>query len=197
MHPVLLIQSGTPGVLFVNGQFCGPMEDCGQAFPCGRDAEIYVQLFPFGRGAPLTAGLELRRGEIRRLYPQENAYALLWPEGIIQLELRTGEEAAGEPREEAAQPGVLLRCMRMALAGEKQAELLFLRGQELPDLTGYEAAVELRFAPRGADPRMDEKAGLMRRIAPNIAAVDAALAMTVPVGPGMKRIERMEIVRTQ
>ena len=64
MHPVLFIQSAAPGVLAINGQFCGPLDGEGQAFPAGRDAELYIQLFPFGQGAPLTAALVLRGGEI-------------------------------------------------------------------------------------------------------------------------------------
>ena len=57
MGHVLFIESRTPGILMVNGQFCGPLEGDGQAFPAGKDAEIYIQLFPFSAGAmPLTAG---------------------------------------------------------------------------------------------------------------------------------------------
>ncbi len=196
MHPVLFIQSAAPGVLAINGQFCGPLDGEGQAFPAGRDAELYIQLFPFGQSVPLTAALVLRGGEIERLSPQGSAYALLWPDGVIQLELRAGGEEAPAGAQQAAD-GVLLRYLVMRLAGDPQAERLMMRAQDAPaELHEYEAAVPLRFAPLDADPRHDERAGLMRRLAPNIAAVDAALASTVPVGPGMRRIERIEIVRT-
>ena len=92
--------------------------------------------------------------------------------------------------------GVLLRYLAMRLSGDPQAERLLLRAQDAPDLSMYEAAVPLRFGPTDADPRYDERAGLLRRTAHNVAAVDAALARTVPAGAGMKRIERIGIVRT-
>lgn len=196
MHPILFIQSGVQGVLMVNGVFCGPLEGEGQSFPAGSDAEIYIQLFPFGQQAPLTAAMRLTGGRIERLEPQEYAFALLWPDGVIQLELRAGGE------EDAAQGGqapanTLLRYLTMRLAGEAQAQNLLMRPQDAPELSGYEAALPLRFAPLQADPRYDERAGLLRRLAPNVAAVDAALAATVPVGQGMKRIERIEVIKTQ
>jgi len=197
MHPVLLIHSSTNGVLMVNGQFCGPVGE-GQSFPAGRDAEIYIQLFPFGERPPLAVHLQLNDGCIERLCPQESAYALLWPDHVIQLELRCAQGKAEEqeaPGERAA-TGTLLRYLSMQLVGDPQAQHLLLRPQDAPDVSPYEAAVPLRFAPVRADPRCDERAGLVRRIAPNAAVIDAALAMTVPVGPGMKRIERIDIVRT-
>ena len=87
MRRMLYIQSRTPGVLCVNGQFCGPLEGGGQAFPMSRDAEVYVQLFPFSRtAAPLTAALILQDGAVQRLEPQDAAYALLWPDGVVQLD---------------------------------------------------------------------------------------------------------------
>ena len=196
MHPMLFIQSAARGILVINGVFCGPLEGEGQAFPAGRDAEIYIQLFPFGQCAPLTAQLRLSTGKIETLSPQENAYALLWPDGVIQLELRAEEWEMQPGPQEQAVSGVLLRYLTMALSGDAQAAHLLMRPQDAPELSGYEAALPLRFAPLASDARCDERAGLLRRLAPNIAAVDAALAQTVPVGPGMKRLERVEIVRT-
>lgn len=192
MHPVLFIHSAAKGVLMVNGVFCGPLEE-GQSFPAGRNAEVYIQLFPFGQAAPLTAALELRGGGISRLEPQESAFALVWPDGVIQLELKAGEE---EARERPAADGVLLRYLTMRFLGDPQAERLLMRPQDAPDLSGYGAAVPLRFGPLGADPRFDERAGLLRRLAPNVAAVDAALARCVPAGQGIRRIERIEILKT-
>ena len=96
VYRILMIESAARGVLCVNGQFCGPLEEGGQAFPASPEAEIYAQLFPFSPGAaPLTVEMRLRGGEIERLEPQEHAYALLWPDGIIELELRPGWP--GEP----------------------------------------------------------------------------------------------------
>lgn len=195
MHPVVYIQSAAQGVLVVNGQFCGPIGE-GQAFPAGRDAEVYIQLFPMGEGMPMTAALRLRGGRPESLAPQEGAFAILWPDGMIQLELLCGARESGEAQEETAAAGTLLRYLALRLAGDARAQQLLFRAQEEPELSPYEAAVPLRFAPLDADPRYDDRAGLLRRLAPNVAAVDAALARTVPVGQGGRRIEQIGIMRT-
>ena len=198
MHRVLMIESGTRGLLMVNGQFCGPVDSEGQAFPAGQGAEIYIQLFPFdGASAPLTAEMLLRDGQIERLEPRACCFALIWPDGVIQLELRpqTQQEEPEPPRQAAS--GTLLRYLTMRLAGDPQAGALWMRPQDeaqAPDLSAYHAAVPLRFAPTAASERFDERAGLVRRTADNVAQIDAALAVTSPAGQGHRLIERMEIL---
>lgn len=195
MRHMLLIECGTPGVLFVNGQFCGPMEPEGQAFPCSADAEIYVQLFPFGECAPLTAKMRLCAGKIALLEPRESCFALLWPGGVIQLELRMGEQTA--QREDGGAMNALLRYLVMRLDDHPQAQLLLMQPQAGEvDLTGYHAAVPLLFSPGEGNERFDQRAGLVRREAENIACVDLAMAITSPAGQGRRLIERIEIVRT-
>lgn len=200
MHQVLYIESRTPGLLVVNGQFCGPLEGEGQAFPTGRDAEIYIQLFPFGCAAqPLTAAMRMEDGQIARLEPQDAAYALVWPDGIIQLELTPGTPADDQPARETSAEGAssvtLLRYLAAKTAGDPQADLYLVRAQDGADVAGYDAVVPLRFPPSHAPERYDERAGLVMRLAPNIARVDAALASTVPAGQGRRMIERVEIMR--
>ena len=195
MHLTLLIESAVQGLLFVNGQFCGPMESGGQAFPAGRNAEIYIQLFPFGEAVPLTAAMELREGRIVRLEPQDGVFALCWPDGMIQLELRMRSQTeAPVPQESAA--GTLLRYLLLRLAGDPRAARMWMRPQDeqnAPDLSGYSAAVPLRFAPLSAPQRFDDRAGLVRPVSPNIAVVDAALAVTAPAGQGRRLIEQIQI----
>lgn len=198
MVQMLMIESGVRGLLMVNGQFCGPVDSEGQAFPAGESAEIYMQLFPFDESAaPLTAELRLRDGQVERLEPRTRCFALVWPDGVIQLELRpqTQQEENEPPRQAAS--GTLLRYLTMRLTGEEQAQMLWMRPQDeaqAPDLSGYHAAVPLRFAPLAASERFDERAGLVRRTADNVAQVDAALAITSPAGQGRRLIERMEIL---
>ena len=198
MRYLLLIESAATGVLFVNGQFCGPMEREGQAFPCGENEEVYIQLFPFGESMPLAAKLLLRGGKVAALEPQENCFALLWPDGIIQLELRMAAQEHAQEQAQKAAPNVLMQYLNMQLSGDVQAKLLLMQQDEriVPDLSEYYTAVPLRFAPLEADERYDMRAGLVRRIAPNVACVDAALAMTVPLGQGRRLIEKIEILRT-
>lgn len=191
MHRILLIESGVRGLLWVNGQFCGPAE--AQAFPAAENAEIFIQLFPF-EGMPMALEMELREGRVARLSPQERGYALCWPDGVIQLELRP--DAAAEPAQESAQvaSGALLRYLTLRLAGDERAAQLLMRPNERVDLPPYDAVVPLRFAPLRAPERFDERAGLVTRLAPNVARVDAALAMTSPAGQGRRLIERIEIM---
>ena len=110
MVQMLMIESGVRGLLTVNGQFCGPVDSEGQAFPAGQSADIYLQLFPFDESAaPLTAELRLRDGQVERLEPRTRCFALVWPDGVIQLELRpqTQQEEPEPPRQAAS--GTLLR----------------------------------------------------------------------------------------
>ena len=197
MRKTLLIEHVGDGVLYVNGQFCGPMEREGQAFPCGENEEVYIQLFPFGESMPLAAKLLLRGGKIASLEPQENCFALLWPDGILQLELRMKAVTHEHPTQETAM-NVLMRYLHMRLSDDAQARLLMMGQDErsVPDLSVYHAVVPLRFAPVQADERFDVCAGLVRKITDNVACVDAALAMTVPLGQGRRLIERLEIIRT-
>lgn len=198
VHQTLLIEGGMQGVLFVNGQFCGPMEREGQAFPLGRNAEVYVQLFPFGEGEPLAVQLHMRNGQIEKLEPEENAFSLVWPDGVVQLELRVRAQQESTP-EEKLPVGVLLRYLNLRLAGDPQAQRLWLQPQRegsLPDLSAYHAAVPLRFAPPSAPEQYDDRAGLVRRIAENVAVIDTALAVTAPAGQGRRLIESINILRT-
>ena len=200
MHQVLYIESRTPGLLTINGFFCGPLEGEGQAFPTGRNAEIYIQFFPYARAAqPLTVAMRLDGGQITRLEPQEAAYALIWPDGVIQLELTPDtQETEAETQTEppgGASSATLLRYLSAKLAGDAQADAFLMRPQDGADVSGYDAVVPLRFPPSHAPERYDERAGLVMRLAPNIARVDAALGATVPAGQGRRMIERVEIMR--
>ena len=198
MYRILLIESAVRGLLYVNGQFCGPLEEDGQAFPMGRDAEIYIQLFPFDEHIrPVTAQLRTAGGVVSRLSPETRCYALMWPDGIVQLELRPEGAPETSDGQETAAGSTLLRYLTMTLRGDAAAHLL-LRPQETaaPDLYGYEAVVPLRFAPLAAGELFDERAGLVRRVLDNAAAVDVALAVTVPAGPGKRLIERVKVLRT-
>jgi len=108
-----------------------------------------------------------------------------------------GQKREMTPEEQAA-PNVLLRYLAMRLVGDEQARGLMMQQdvRNVPDLSEYHAAVPLRFAPQNVDMRFDMQAGLVRRVAPNVACVDAALAATVPIGQGRRLIERIEIIRT-
>ena len=198
MRCMLCIQCAIRGLLTVNGQFCGPVEGEGQAFPSARNAEIFIEYMPLTENAkPLALELILERGEVRRIEPAPRGYALLWPDGVIQLELRPEAPNGAETGEtEQAAPNVLLRYLTMRLAGDAGAETLLMHPRAAEGLPAYDAVVPLRFAPLHAPERFDERAGLVTRLAPNVARVDAALAVTVPTGQGRRLIERIEVMPT-
>ena len=166
MRCMLCIQCAIRGLLTINGQFCGPVDGEGQTFPTARDAEIFIEYMPLTENAKL-----------------------------IQLELRPEAPDMPEAGEtEQAAPNVLLRYLTMRLAGDAGADALLMRAGAAEGLPAYDAVVPLRFAPLHAPERFDERAGLVTRLAPNIARVNAALAVTVPTGQGRRMIERIEVM---
>ena len=184
MRCMLCIQCAIRGLLTINGQFCGPVDGEGQTFPTARDAEIFIEYMPLTENAKPMA-LELA----------PHGYALIWPDGLIQLELRPEAPDMPEAGEtEQAAPNVLLRYLTMRLAGDAGADALLMRAGAAEGLPAYDAVVPLRFAPLHAPERFDERAGLVTRLAPNIARVNAALAVTVPTGQGRRMIERIEVM---
>ena len=198
MRSMLHIQCAVRGLLTVNGQFCGPVDGGGQTFPAAQDAEIFIEYTPLAQSAaPLALELVLAGGQIVRLEPAARGYALLWPDGVIQLELRPqalDAQQAGETEQAAS--NVLLRYLMMRQAGDAGAGALLMRPDAAEGLPAYDAVVPLRFAPLHAPERFDERAGLVVRLAPNIARVDAALAVTIPTGQGKRMIERIEVMET-
>ena len=198
MRCMLCIQCAIRGLLTVNGQFCGPVEEEGQTFPAARDAEIFIEYMPLTENAePMALELVLEKGKVQKIEPASRGYALLWPDGWIQLELRPKAPDVPEIGEtEQAASNVLLRYLTMRLAGDADAGALLMRPDAAEGLPAYDAVVPLRFAPLHAQERFDERAGLVTRLAPNIARVDAALAVTVPTGQGRRMIERIEVIQS-
>ena len=196
MRCMLCIQCAIRGLLTINGQFCGPVDGEGQTLPAAQDAEIFIEYRPLTENAePLALELILENGSAAKLEPASRGYALLWPDGVIQLELRPqalDAQQAGETEQAAS--NVLLRYLMMRQAGDAGAGALLMRPDAAEGLPAYDAVVPLRFAPLHAPERFDERAGLVVRLAPNIARVDAALAVTVPTGQGKRLIEQIEVI---
>lgn len=198
MRCMLCIQCAIRGLLTINGQFCGPVDGEGQTFPTARDAEIFIEYMPLTENAkPMALELALEQGKVSRIEPAPHGYALIWPDGLIQLELRPEAPDMPEAGEtEQAAPNVLLRYLTMRLAGDAGADALLMRA--VRRMAGPPMTRLCRFALRRcmAPERFDERAGLVTRLAPNIARVNAALAVTVPTGQGRRMIERIEVMET-
>lgn len=198
MRCMIEMESAVRGLLWVNGQFCGPVDREGQTFPASENAEIFIQFFPLDiKTKPAALEMVLQNGSIARLEPETVGYALLWADGVIQLEIHpeTDEQPDEQAQEQAAQT-VLLRYLSMRLAGDADAAALLMEPHAADRLPQYDAVVPLRFAPLKAPERFDQCAGIVTRLAPNIARVDTVLAMTAPAGQGRRLIERMELLRT-
>lgn len=93
MHPMLTVQAPA-GLLYLNGRFCG--ETGGSGLPLTRDGVVYLEYRPLAtRGEGMAMRLDLKSGQVTGGLI-EGAYAVQWPGGLIELELR-GEGPAGEP----------------------------------------------------------------------------------------------------
>ena len=64
--------------------------------------------------------------------------------------------------------------------------------------SAHQAAQGFRFSfgKKRTQMRFDARAGLVYRLAPNVARVDAVLAATVPAGQGHRLIGQIEVLRT-
>lgn len=84
---MLLVQSQTPGLLTINGQFCGRVDEAAHTYMTHRDERAYLSFCPFDDAfLPLTREIHIAGDQL--LSPAQGLYALMWPENICQLELR-------------------------------------------------------------------------------------------------------------
>ncbi len=87
MFPVLIIACARPGLLYVNGAFCGELTE-EQIFPVRPDGRVYVEYRALSEPAfPLAVALDLKDGQVQPGFPL-SAYAVQWPDRVIELELR-------------------------------------------------------------------------------------------------------------
>lgn len=87
MLPVLIIQCAQSGLLYINGAFCGELTTP-QMFPLRPDGRVYVEFRPLaGPAFPLAVALDVAGGQLQPTLPK-SAYAVQWPDALIELELR-------------------------------------------------------------------------------------------------------------
>ena len=139
MRCMIEMESAVRGLLWVNGQFCGPVDREGQTFPASENAEIFIQFFPLDiKTKPAALEMVLQNGSIARLEPETVGYALLWADGVIQLEIHpeTDEQPDEQAQEQAAQT-VLLRYLSMRLAGQMRRRCSWsrMRRTDCPNMT--------------------------------------------------------------
>lgn len=88
MHPMLQVLA-PPGLLYVNGRFCG--ETDGGGIPLTRDGAVYLEYRPLEPRVPCSALKLTMRGGLLIDGVSDDAYAVQWPGGLLELEFRGGE----------------------------------------------------------------------------------------------------------
>lgn len=87
MQPMLIVQSEQPGLLYLNGAFCGELAEP-LAFPVRADSRVFLELRPLGEFSfPVALALNFQDGTLQPPLPAI-AYAVQWPDHITELELR-------------------------------------------------------------------------------------------------------------
>lgn len=111
MLPMLAV-SGAAGIVYLNGIFCGETEQC--VLPVSPHGVQYLEVRPFDAAVP-GAALRLRFEDGRLVGGiTGNAFAVQWPDGRIELELRA-------PAPEAAAPRLLASAGEYLLVAEQNA----------------------------------------------------------------------------
>ncbi len=96
MLPILTV-SGTPGLVYLNGRFCG--ETGAAALPITPDGTQYLEMRPFdpgARGAVLR--LTMENGRLTSALPSD-VFGVEWPGGWIALEMRGSAPGVDETYE--------------------------------------------------------------------------------------------------
>ena len=89
---MLIVQCAQPGLLYVNGWFCGELTEP-LPLPVRPDGRVYLEFRPLtGEVFPLAVALEfcegvLSEGMVSRPLPA-SVYAVQWPDRVMELELR-------------------------------------------------------------------------------------------------------------
>ena len=95
MLPMLTV-TGAPGIVYLNGIFCG--ETGAAALPMGMRGVQYLELRPFDPDTPAAAlRLTFEDGRLTGGVTG-NAFAVQWPDGRVELELRASAREAEAPR---------------------------------------------------------------------------------------------------
>ncbi|GHU72094.1 hypothetical protein FACS1894184_19630 [Clostridia bacterium] len=87
MHPMLQVLA-PPGLLYVNGRFCG--ETDGGAIPITREGVVYLEYRPLDQPSSGAALRLTMRGGLLIDGVNDDVYAVQWPGGLLELEFRGG-----------------------------------------------------------------------------------------------------------
>lgn len=140
MLPMLLIESKQPGLLYVNGQFCGKL-DGQQTFIAHQDDRVYLELRPFDtRCAGVVSEIVLSGGMVKP--PESGVFVVEWPEGIKQIELHPAKTAQSAPMELLSQLKAKELSLMVMRVGDRTA--IAREGQVLFDVPQDAQEVQLR-----------------------------------------------------
>ena len=89
MQPILAITAAQPGVLYINGHFSGEAGEHALLRPVNAWGAVYLEYRPFAGGyCPIASKIVFSGGHPLHdgLENSENLRAVLWPEGILEIE---------------------------------------------------------------------------------------------------------------
>jgi len=129
VFPMLMVQCAQPGLLYVNGWFCGELTEP-YMLPVRPDGRVYVEFRALtGQAFPLAAALAFSNGLLSPPLPA-TVYAVQWPDRVTGLELRPvpvpGADAPREPLSSVTLGKV--RLFHQRIGGE---EAICTRGEPL------------------------------------------------------------------
>lgn len=101
MQPTLIAASAVPGLIYVNGRLIGEVEEGRpQTLPVSPYGKIYLEHRPLGRShLPMTQRVAFSGGEpvAESLAQAQGVEAVLWPGGLLEVELTPEESVCGLP----------------------------------------------------------------------------------------------------
>ena len=187
MLPMLTV-SGAPGIVYLNGIFCG---ETGQAaLPVNARGVQYLELRPFDAEVP-PAVLRLTFEDGRLTGGAAgDAFAVQWPDGRVEIELRAPAAAAAPPRLLAGAGEYLLVAEEnVATFGRSAGEAVFLP-VAFPETASLRAlAAPGLYAAEGVCRDGRCAAGWGAQGAPKILACCCGVTAEVDVGGTLRALE--------
>lgn len=125
MQPMLIVASEIPGLIYVNGRLIGEVEEGRpQTLPVSPSGAVYLEHRPMGCSRlPMAQRIVFSGGEplADSLARAEGVEAVLWPGGLLEVELTPAENVSAPP-ELSRSGGVRCLCWGSCLLLERGEE---------------------------------------------------------------------------
>lgn len=187
MLPMLTV-TGAPGIVYLNGIFCG--ETGAAALPVGMRGVQYLELRPFDPDTPAAAlRLTFEDGRLTGGVTG-NAFAVQWPDGRVELEMRAPAREADAPRLLASAGEYLLVSENGAASfGRNAGEAVFLPVTAPQSATLRALAAPGLYAAEGECAQGRFAAVLGAQGAPEVAACACGATANVDANGTLRALE--------